>query len=538
MQHRIALSALVVALALAALAATPARSQCILANPSFELAGSSGNVFGGWSQFGMVGSVATAYHGADAARVSGPSLGGWDVSGFWQPFDCVPGEHWAVTGHVRHPSSKPLVGQSAAIVNLEWRNSSGGMISYESHSVAVPASPTDAYLDFSFVSGAAPTGTTKVRLLLGVLQSPTDPSPDVYYDQVTFHSTTAPTIDDKQWGDFPGGRTLTFGGRTWRVKGPGYYGPGTNLFTDSSSNVWVDASNRLHLTLKKSGSSWYCTEVAAQEALGYGDYVVTTVGRLDLLDPQCVFGMFLWEYGDCWDPGYLWWNPFNEIDIEYSRWGNPATSIGQMVAQPYDYPGNISRFAATFSDNEVVTHAMRWLRDRVEYRVWRGGPADESPATTIVSWSYNGPHVPRPEQPRMHLNLWKLDNATPLANQEVVIQDFTFVPAEPPTAVADGSGSTPPAAALGRLHAPVPNPFNPATSIGFTLARAGGIRLGVYDLSGRRVRVLASGELPAGEHRVTWDGRDDTGRALSSGLYLLRLSGSGFVDSRRVTLIK
>ena len=51
--------------------------------------------------------------------------------------------------------------------------------------------------------------------LLAVVQSPTDPSSDVHFDQVTFYSTSYPTIDDRQWNDFPGGKTLTFGGRTW-----------------------------------------------------------------------------------------------------------------------------------------------------------------------------------------------------------------------------------------------------------------------------------------------------------------------------------
>ena len=121
--------------------------------------------------------------------------------------------------------------------------------------------------------------------------------------------------------------------------------------------------------------------MVTEEALGYGDYILTTVGRLDLLDPQAVLGIFLWEYGPCWDDSYTWWNAFNEIDIEYSRWQNPSSDIGQFVAQPYDWPGNISRFDATFGEGEVTSHAMRWLPDRVEYRVWRGGPTTSRPRT-------------------------------------------------------------------------------------------------------------------------------------------------------------
>ena len=63
-------------------------------------------------------------------------------------------------------------------------------------------------------------------------------------------------------------------------------------------------------------------------------------------------------------------------------------------------------------------------------------------------------------------------------------------------------------------------------------------RAAVFDLDGRRVRTLRSGHATAGVHRATWDGRDDAGRRLASGVYLLRLLGEDFAESRRVTLIK
>ncbi len=527
------LAALALVLCIGAASSQPARGQCILANPSFEIGGSGGITFAGWNQFGVVGSVTGAYHGAKAARVSGPNYGGWDVSGYWQRQDCAPGEQWGATGHVRHPSGKPLTGQSVALVNIEWRDAAGSLIDYESFTVADASSPADEYLDFFLVSEEAPAGTVATHALFGVLQSPDDPSPDVHYDQVTFNRLTAPTLDDLQWSDFPGGNTVFFGDHTWRVKGPGFYGPGGNFFCDTADCVWVDAQGRLHLTLKFDGRYWFSTEVATERALGYGDYILTTVGRLDLIDPYAVLGIFLWEYGPCWDTDYLWWNAFNEIDIEYSRWADPASDIGQFVAQPYDYPGNIVHFDAVFGADEVVSHAMRWLADRVEFRVWRGGPADESATTLIRAWTYTGPHIPRPEQPRMHLNLWKLAGA-PAGNQEVVFQDFTFVPAGGPTAVRDEL----PTSLAGRLHPAAPNPFNPQTTVRFELTRGGPARLDVYDLAGRRVRNLVATDLAAGTHESTWDGRDDRGQPLSSGVYVLRLRAGDFAQSRRVALIK
>jgi len=540
MNHKLSLSEFaripLLALVLATSLAGDTAAQCILANPSFEVAGSGGVVFGGWNQFGTVGLSTIASHGHRAARVSGPDAGGWDVSGFWQAHACAAGESFDVTGNVRVPSLRPLTGACVALVNVEWRDGAGNLIDYDSHAVAAAGGVTDAYLPFSLTAGPAPAGTVTARLLLGVLQGPADPSPDVCYDQVTFYSTDAPTIDDVQWSDFPGGRTVDFAGRLWRVKGPGLYGPGANNFSDSAASVWVDAGGALHLTTQRVGNNWYCSEVAAEQALGYGDYVVTTVGRIDLLDPQVVFGLFLWEYGPCWDDGYLWWNAYNEIDIEYGRWGDPSQGIGQFVAQPWYWSGNLIRFDATFAAGEVASHAMRWLPDRVEYRAWRGGPQDEASGNLIFTWTYTGPHIPRPEQPRLHLNLWKL-SGTPAANQEVVISDFRFVPVGA-TAVPDDHRPGAPMAAAGRLRPASPNPFNPSTTLNFELDRAGGVELEVFDVAGRRVRTLARGGFPAGTHAVAWDGCDGEGSALPSGVYLVRLRGDDFIETGRLSLVR
>jgi hypothetical protein len=509
-------------------------AQCMLANPSFEIAGSSGATFGGWSQFGPVGRSTVAPHGSAAARVTGPNTGAWDVSGVWQRMDCAPGQRWAVSVVVSHAASLPLTGESRAIVNLEWRDADGNLISYESHTAADPSTPADRFAPYAFESGPAPAGTAAIHLLLGVLQGPADPAPQVTYDLATCVNLGPPTLESLQWNDFPSGRTVSFSGRTWRVKGPGYYGPGPNLFDHGVNSVWVDALDRLHLTIRKIGSSWYSTEVALDEPLGLGDYVFTTRGRLDLLDRNAVLGLFIWEYGPCYDTGYLWWNPYNEIDVEFSRWGYPTSPIGQFAAQPANWGGNALRFEAVFADSEVTSHAMRWLPDRVEYRSWRGGPDDESPASLIATWTYTGPHIPRPDIPRIHLNLWQL--AAPTVTQEVVIQAVTFRPACPD---GDCGALAAPAAAAGspRLAPAVPNPFGSLTRFRFALESRGDVELSVFDTTGRRIRRLVSGMREAGEHAAEWNGRDEAGRRVPPGVYLFRLRTAGLTEARRVVVL-
>jgi hypothetical protein len=514
-------------------------AQCILSNPSFETTGSGGAVFQGWNQFGIYGSTTVNVpHGLTAARLTGPNLGGWDVSGYWQRLDSQPGDQWTASVCAWHTPTNPLTGQSKAILNIEWHDGSGALISFESHDVMTAATPTDEVQFLTVTSGAAPAGTASIHFLLGVLQSPTDPPPDIYYDISSIYAES-PTHESLQWGDFPAGRTINFSGRTWRVKGSGFYGPGPNSFNHDVNSVWV-TSDQLHVSVKNLGGTWYSSEVVLEEALGYGDYIFTTEGRLDLLHENVILGLFLWEYGPCYDDAYTQWNAFNEIDVEFSRWGNPGNEIGQFVTQPWYGPSNMSRFDATFSNGELTSHAIKWLPDRVEYRSWRGGPGNEGIGAYLHQWTYVGPHIPRPEQPRVHINLWQLNNNPPSSDQTVVLDEFTFVPecvlphCDPlATGVPDG-----PMPVTSRLFDAVPNPFNPATTIGYVVEDAGFTELIVYDVVGRRVRTLVSGVLPAGSHEVVWRGRDDNGGRVASGVYLYQLRSNSLVETKKLVLLK
>ncbi|MFA7330183.1 MAG: FlgD immunoglobulin-like domain containing protein [Candidatus Delongbacteria bacterium] len=89
-----------------------------------------------------------------------------------------------------------------------------------------------------------------------------------------------------------------------------------------------------------------------------------------------------------------------------------------------------------------------------------------------------------------------------------------------------------------RLEPNRPNPFNPETTLRFTLAQAGPVRLEIFNLAGQRVRVLQNGELPAGAHSLRFDARDESGRELGSGLYFQRLSAGGQSRTGRMLLVR
>ncbi|MBK8015262.1 MAG: carbohydrate-binding protein [Betaproteobacteria bacterium] len=83
-----------------------------------------------------------------------------------------------------------------------------------------------------------------------------------------------------------------------------------------------------------------------------------------------------------------------------------------------------------------------------------------------------------------------------------------------------------------------PNPFNPQTTVEYVMPAEGPVRLGVFDARGRQVRVLAEGRKDAGTHRVVWDGRDDDGQLLASGVYFLRVEAAGAARVGKLVLLK
>jgi len=89
--------------------------------------------------------------------------------------------------------------------------------------------------------------------------------------------------------------------------------------------------------------------------------------------------------------------------------------------------------------------------------------------------------------------------------------------------------------ALGKNY---PNPFNPTTTISFTLAEPGPASLKIYNAKGQLVRQLANSQYTAGQHHLIWDGRDALGRPVSSGLYFYRLQSQDYSQSHKMILMK
>ncbi len=104
------------------------------------------------------------------------------------------------------------------------------------------------------------------------------------------------------------------------------------------------------------------------------------------------------------------------------------------------------------------------------------------------------------------------------------------------TPVVSGDNSDGPAPTLGLSS--YPNPFNPSTTIVFSLPSQAHTRIEIYDTAGRLGRTLVDEVLAGGPHQVLWDGRDKSGCRLNSGVYLYRITAGNVSTSRKIVLLR
>jgi hypothetical protein len=113
----------------------------------------------------------------------------------------------------------------------------------------------------------------------------------------------------------------------------------------------------------------------------------------------------------------------------------------------------------------------------------------------------------------------------------------TFGAVMPPALLDLTASPATPTPAASMLTA-APNPFNPRTTIRYTVPVAGPVRLSVHDLRGRLVRVLVDGEVAMGTAEAIWNGRDQADRGVAAGVYLVRLTTPTGAASGRVCLVR
>jgi len=221
-------------------------------------------------------------------------------------------------------------------------------------------------------------------------------------------------------------KTLHFSGYDWTVRPSGTgQGPGPNNWDEN--NAWVDTSGRLHLALTQSNGKWYCGEVYTPFRLGFGIYQFQVTGQLDQLDPNVVLGLFNYPTPDVGPDGT------NEIDIEFSRWGNPKANMLNYTVWPVKAAlGKTSQtFPLSLGTATTSIHRFQWASSKVVFQSLAG--STDTPTTQLATWTFQPKRaqfaISQKTMP-VHMNLWAF-NGQPPSNGlpvEVIIDSFTFTP--------------------------------------------------------------------------------------------------------------
>ncbi|UCC43850.1 MAG: T9SS type A sorting domain-containing protein, partial [Candidatus Zixiibacteriota bacterium] len=202
-------------------------------------------------------------------------------------------------------------------------------------------------------------------------------------------------------------------------------------------------------------------------------------------------------------------------DVRYGYDTSASAMVGDLQALwPHHSPPSVAAFKA--GTNAEITHIYSSL----------------FPASSMVHSAPVGLHITRNrlEAFLYGFHLWYMDRS----DARLLVD---WIMSHTPT----GTGNDVPESGLPdrvALHQNYPNPFNPFTIITFDLPRRMEVRLEVFNILGRRVKLLTDQSLGAGSHQITWNGDDRTGRKVASGVYFYRLTTDSAVETRKMVVLK
>ncbi|MBK6900653.1 MAG: peptidoglycan DD-metalloendopeptidase family protein [bacterium] len=291
------------------------------------------------------------------------------------------------------------------------------------------------------------------------------------------------------------------------------------------STAWYGHMKSGSTTPKNVGAS-----VAAGEYLG----VVGSSGNST--GPHLHFELYD-SFGQLVDP---WSGPCNSLNAdgwwaEQRPYYDPAINALRTHSAPPVWPscpnteitneqihyqaGDLVYFATYYRDqlqNQISTYQLL----KPDGSVWQEWTAWLNVPHYAASWWYWSWYLPFGDD-----GVWKFR----VTYQGQTVEHLFSVGTA--TAAPSVTGTT-------RLHPAEPNPFNPATSIRFTLGDGGPIDLSIHDLAGRRVATLRRDVLEKGEHLAVWDGSSDDGATAASGVYFVRLATAGASQTQRIVMLK
>ncbi|MBW6514023.1 MAG: T9SS type A sorting domain-containing protein, partial [Candidatus Syntrophosphaera sp.] len=236
---------------------------------------------------------------------------------------------------------------------------------------------------------------------------------------------------------------------------------------------------------------------------GTSDYSGSAYGAL--VSPEIPLGLGSFLYFHHWmdaethsTPQYAWDGGLVQISIDNGPW----TQITPVGGYPYSiYSNPASPFPA---GTNVYSGTFDWTQASFDLSSYQG--------TARFRYLFGSDGYVSGEG-------WYIDDVYVesefVSNGETIVQTIRF-----------------------ELHENYPNPFNPTTTIRFDLPENSPVRLEIYNVKGQKVRSLLGSDLPKGSHSVIWNGLDDSGRPVSSGIYLYRLNSGSNEKTRKMMLMK
>ena len=214
--------------------------------------------------------------------------------------------------------------------------------------------------------------------------------------------------------------TVQFSGYTWTIRNTGTAteGPGPNVF--NGSNAWVDANGWLHLKITKNTATgkWNCAEIYSTQTFGYGTYQWQVEGAIGSFDKNIVLGLFNYSGRDGYD----------EMDIEFARWGNSAWPNLNYTVWPAASGASNWSYTKNFSlSGTYTTHRFTRSANSVVFKSLGGFYNDDTNLFASATCSSPANSISTSGMP-IHMNLWLFDGNAPSDGKEVevIIHNFTY----------------------------------------------------------------------------------------------------------------
>ena len=266
--------------------------------------------------------------------------------------------------------------------------------------------------------------------------------------------------------------------------------------------------------------------------------------------------------------GRGWDHENRNITYNNNAWASDQAVLNFWQTPPWQWTveGSMGQDSTVYDTMFALADQYKWIGDTTK-AIMEGDPTIrefsnvQTTATLNLSTEYINSIIPRIWDFRDDNDMqtytdewWQYEHDNNPTNVEWPIHEDLSYAANSPAATASMTGGPvgdprwmPTTTSVGdnnilpsefTLEQNYPNPFNPSTEISFTIDQSSEVRLTIHNILGQTVRVLVEESLLAGSHNYTWDGRDNLGNAVPSGVYVYTLSNESRTATKKMTLMK